>query len=92
MRKKKAPLYSQNHTRFEPEDFLRGKALYESGSASLTYLDPLSGEVHGNVKEEGRNFAIGLSFSLDGSLSGASSLPPHGRHAARAGGASGGEG
>ncbi|MCI5939983.1 SWIM zinc finger family protein [bacterium] len=72
MRKKKAPLYSQNHTRFEPEDFLRGKALYESGSASLTYLDPLSGEVHGNVKEEGRNFAIGLSFSLDGSLSGAS--------------------
>lgn len=72
MRKRKLPLYSQNHVRFPGEEFLLGKELYEQGKAAITYFDPLSGEAHGNVEEEGKRFAIGMSFSLDGSLSGAS--------------------
>lgn len=72
MRKRKLPLYSQNHVRFPGEEFLQGKELYEQGKASITYFDPLSGEAHGNVEEGGKRFAIGMSFSLEGSLSGAS--------------------
>ncbi len=72
MRKRKAPVYSQNHPRFAYDVFLQGKTLYEEGKASITYFDPLSYEVHGNVDEDGKRFAIGMSFSLDGALSGAS--------------------
>ena len=72
MRKRKAPVFSQNHPRFAYDVFLQGKTLYEEGKASITYFDPLSYEVHGNVDEEGKRFAIGMSFSLDGALSGAS--------------------
>ncbi len=72
MRKRKAPVYSQNHPRFAYDVFLQGKTLYEEGKASITYFDEVSYETHGNVDEDGKRFAIGMSFSLDGALSGAS--------------------